>query len=446
MLFIHILIVIYRINFYKDMILSHSVIALFIYNQNSKNSYYLELKEFKQLIYSARIRYNYLMEVKINIPNIKYYLGFGILNRVKACVLHYQCSILIINIILKASQEKNLTKYLNIYLLDRTSLILKIFELGAHTYYGKLKVKLAQLTYLSSRLVRKWVHLERQKGGIRNILGPGEKQIELDRRIIKKQIKSINVKLKKIILQREKSIKLRNKFHIPMISLVGYTNSGKSTLFNVLTNSHLDINNTFFTTLDTYNKKIIFPHVKDLILLSDTVGFIHNLPENIWSAFSSTLDEIRYSFLILHVIDVSNIYLNYYINIVEKTLRKINIDYNIPVIQIMNKIDKINGLTKNIEYKYNSYLPYRIWISAKYKIGIDLICKIFQDYYNSTKEKYYFILNRFNASLIRNYIYSQNFIFKEHYIHEEKYIFVVFINQLDLLRLYKRYPFLKFSI
>ncbi len=230
-----------------------------------------------------------------------------------------------------------------------------------------------------------------------------------------------------------------------MISLVGYTNSGKSTLFNLLTSSHLDVKDAVFTTLDTYNKRIIFPNIKDLILVSDTIGFINDLPINIWSAFCSTLDEIRYSFLILHIIDVSNIYFNYYINIVEKTLKRINIGYKIPVIQIMNKIDKVYGLTKNIEYKYNTYLPYRIWISAKYNVGIDLICEILQNYYNSTKKKYYFVLNGYNAGLIRNYIYKQNFIFKEHYIHYDKYIFVVFINRLDLLKLYKQYPFLKFS-
>ncbi len=157
------------------MIGNHSVIALFIYNQKIKTSYYLALKEFKQLIYSARMQYSYLMEIKINIPNIKYYLGSGTLNRIKTCILYYKCNLVIINIILKTSQERNLREYLNISLLDRTSLILKIFELGAHTYYGKLQVKLAQLTYLSSRLVRKWSHLERQKGGIHNILGPRRK-------------------------------------------------------------------------------------------------------------------------------------------------------------------------------------------------------------------------------------------------------------------------------
>ncbi len=413
-------------------------LAIYIYK---KYINLIEKKEFKKLILSLGIKKFKYINIKINIPNNKFFFGKGKILELKNIFLKNKYKLLLININLKYSQEYNIKKILNCKILNKTNIILNIFKKRANTNYGKLQVKLACLKYLSTRLINRWTHLERQKGGIKFISGPGEKQIEIDRRIIKKKIKIINFKLKKNIFQRNNSEKLRNRFNIPKISLVGYTNSGKSTLFNLLTNSNNYNKNNFFSTLDVYIKKIVFFKFKYNILLSDTIGFLKNLPKSILEAFKSTLDEINKSKLILHIIDISNIYFNNNINIVNNILSDINI-FNIPVVLVMNKIDKIKNCNKGIYFNKNN-IPYKILISAKKKIGINYIYDIINFYFFNSM-KVYKIIFCFNfIKIIKKEIYKNSFILNEWNYNNKKYCISIICKKKYILNLINKYSFIK---
>ncbi len=402
----------------------------------------MDIKEFKKLIYSSSILIVDLLKINIKFPNNKYYLGIGKLNEINKYIKHLKCSLLVLNIGLKGSQEYNIKYFLKCDVLDRTGLILNIFKQRTNTYLGKLQVELAYLNYLSTRLVRKWDHLERQKGGFKYISGPGEKQLEIDRRLIKKKIKKVNTSLCKIFLQRSKSSKLRNKYNIPVVSLIGYTNSGKSTLFNLLTESNVLVEKKYFSTLDTFIKKIKLFDCDESILLSDTVGFINNLPFDIINAFRSTLNEINDSQLILHIIDVSNLYFQRNINIVNKTLSLMNILNHIPIIQIMNKIDKIKGCTEKIEFDKNNF-PYRIWVSSKYKRGINFILKIICNYFSVIKKEYLICIPMDLTNKIRRFLYGNNFVKYEYSTNGIDVYFKILLTKIDFLKFLKKYPFIE---
>ncbi len=414
-------------------------LAIYIYKK------YIDLidrKEFKKLVFSLGIKYFKYINIKINLPNNKFFFGKGKILELKKIFKIKKYNLLLININLKYSQEYNIEKFLNCKVLNRTNIILSIFKNRANTNYGKLQVKLAYLKYLSTRLVNRWSHLERQRGGLKYISGPGEKQIEIDRRIIKKKINIIKYKLKKNIFQRNNSEKLRNKLNMPKISLIGYTNSGKSTLFNLLTSKNYYCENNFFSTLDIYIKKIVFFNFKYDILLSDTIGFIKNLPNNILNAFKGTLDEINKSKLIFHVVDISNIYYNNTINIVNNILSEINI-FNIPIILVMNKIDKIKNCNKKIDFNINK-IPYRIWISAKKKIGINFIYDIINFYFFKSKKIYKIIFPINLINIIKNKIYKHVIIINEWiYDNNENYCINIISKKKYILSLLKKYSFIK---
>ncbi len=413
-------------------------LAIFIYVRKINN---IEKKEFKKLIISSGIFIDKFINIHVRYPNKKYYLGIGNLEKIYNIIKKYGFVKLLINFVLKSTQENNLKKFLKCSILNRTNIILNIFKKRANTSYGKLQVKLAYLNYLSTRLTRRWSHLERQKGGMKYISGPGEKQIEIDRRIIKKKIKNISFNINKISLQKDKSEKLRNKLNIPLISLVGYTNSGKSTLFNLLTNSDLKSDNVLFSTLDTYIKKIRRYKFYCDILISDTVGFIRNLPKNIFNAFKSTFSEILKSKLILHIIDISNIYFQDYINTVNIMLNNINIK-NIPIVQVMNKIDMLNNCNSKIEFNYEN-LPYKIWISAKKKLGINYIYDVIKIYLFSNLKKYKICIPLKLSFKIRKYLYKNNFINREWSYDGKYYFFEILLKEIDYYFFLKKFYFVK---
>ncbi len=416
----------------------NKILAIFIYF-NKKNI--IERNEFKKLIYSSGFIIGKLLDINIRYPNKKYFFGLGKLKEIILIINEFYFKKVLINLILKSTQEHNLKKIFKCSILNRTSIILNIFRKRANTNYGRLQVELAYLNYLSTRLVKRWKHLERQKGGTKYISGPGEKQIEIDRRIIKKKISSISKCIKKISGQKKQNIKFRNKYSVPVISLVGYTNSGKSTLFNLLTNSNFNLKKGYFSTLDTYIRKISkFKFYCD-VLISDTIGFIRNLPESIKSAFKSTLNEISYSQLILHVIDVSNLYFLDYINIVNSILCDINI-YNIPVIQIMNKIDKLKDFKIKVDIN-NINLPIRIWISAKHNLGIDIIYDIINLYLFTNKIKMTICVPLKESILLRNIFYSKNIVLKEWSNDGKTYYFNILVTKIVFLSILKKYPVLK---
>lgn len=339
--------------------------------------------EFQELARSSDIVISKLITCRLNKQSIdaKYLITKGKLNIVKDVVVQNNISLIIFNYELSASQQKHLEKFLNCKVLDRTELILHIFAKRARTFEGKLQVELARLQHLSTRLVRVWTHLERQRGGVGLRAGPGEQQIEIDRRIIKNKIKTITKNLEKIKQQRKLHRLARKKAMFPVISLVGYTNSGKSTLFNLLTNSKVATLNMPFVTLDPTLRTMFVPKVGNVIL-ADTVGFIRDLPHQLIEAFKATLEEINSSDLLLHVIDVSDDDSIERKQHVLHVLEQIGAGH-LPILEVYNKIDNNRTIldavsakgcltdTANQSVVNSSCSNFGVKISALYNLGIE---------------------------------------------------------------------------
>ena len=296
----------------------------------------------------------------------KTYLNKGFIRKIKLEASNNKVDLLLINTTLSPIQQRNLEKDLNCKVLDRTNLILEIFGSRAKSNEGKLSVTLASLEYQKSRLVRSWTHLERQRGGAGFMGGPGEKQIESDRRQITERINRLKKKIKNIISRRNNQRYRRQKNKVPIISLVGYTNSGKSTLFNKLTKANVLSKDMLFASLDSTIRKSFFKNMNFVFV--DTVGFIRDLPTTLIDAFKSTLDEIIYSDLILHVRDISSQYYLEQRNEVIKILHEIGIyDDDERIIEVINKVD----LIKDINNYHNSFNNQSVYVSALSGEGIE---------------------------------------------------------------------------
>jgi GTP-binding protein HflX len=331
-------------------------------------------EEFKDLVRSANIECVdtiYLTQKNKNI-GIKYFIGKGDAETIEREVKKNNIKLVIFNVDLSPSQERNLELLLSARVLDRTGLILDIFSQRAFSHEGKLQVELAQLNYLSTRLVRGWSHLERQKGGI-GLRGPGETQLETDRRLLRARIKTIQKRLTKVGNQRQLSRNLRLKHSIPRISIVGYTNAGKSTLFNFLTEMQTLSENKLFATLDPIHRKFDLKYKKNAVI-SDTVGFIRELPHHLIESFKSTLSEVAESNLLIHVIDLSDDNFSSYIKEVNNVLESIGAK-NIPKILVFNKIDQ-NYNPENFTHLEKDSFCY---ISAKTGYGIESLRNMISD-------------------------------------------------------------------
>ncbi len=337
--------------------------------------------EFQDLARSANIeciKGLYLTQKNKNI-GIKYFIGKGDAESIKNEVRDLGIKLVVFNVDLSPSQERNLELLLSARVLDRTGLILDIFSQRAFSHEGKLQVELAQLNYLSTRLVRGWSHLERQKGGI-GLRGPGETQLETDRRLLRARIKTINKRLTKVGNQRKLSRNMRLKHNIPRISIVGYTNAGKSTLFNFLTGMNTLSEDKLFATLDPIHRKLSLDFKKNAVI-SDTVGFIRELPHHLIESFKSTLSEVADSNLLIHVIDLSDDNFTAYIDEVNDVLESIGAK-DIPKILVFNKIDQNYNPENFTHLEKNSFC----YISAKTGYGIEALKKmISQKLYESYK-------------------------------------------------------------
>ena len=328
-------------------------------------------EEFKDLAKSANI--NILETIYFSKKNknigIKYYIGSGEAKTIHDYVVRLGVKLVIFNVDLSPSQERNLELLLSARVLDRTGLILDIFSQRAFSHEGKLQVELAQLNYLSTRLVRGWSHLERQKGGI-GLRGPGETQLETDRRLLRARIKTIKKRLIKVSNQRNLSRNKRLKQNIPRISIVGYTNAGKSTLFNILTGMNTLSEDKLFATLDPIHRKLDLDFKKKSVI-SDTVGFIRGLPHHLVESFKSTLSEVAESNLLLHVIDLSDDNFLSYLDEVNNVLDSIGVK-NIPKILVFNKIDQNYNPENFLHLQKDSFC----YISAKTGYGISDLKKL----------------------------------------------------------------------
>ena len=330
-----------------------------------------DFTEFKTLVQSAGVYIEGTISGTRSTPDSKYFIGTGKLEEVRLLVQATKANVAIFNHSLSPSQARNLEKVLQCRVLDRTGLILDIFAQRAKTFEGKLQVELAQLNYMATRLVRGWTHLERQKGGI-GLRGPGETQLETDRRLLRGRIEHINNKLDKVRQQREQNRNARRKVAIPTVSFVGYTNAGKSTLFNQLLNEHVYAADKLFATLDPTLRGMHIPDVGKVIFV-DTVGFIRHLPHDLVEAFKATLEETASSDLLLLVIDLSDPEYRAKLDQVELVLSEIGAD-KLPIIQVYNKIDNITGFQPKVEYN-DAGLITKVFVSAQGNLGLDLLRK-----------------------------------------------------------------------
>ncbi len=327
------------------------------------------LDEFHELVVSAGAEPVAIVTGVRRKFDAKYYVGTGKVAEIAEVVVAEAADVVLFNHALAPSQERNLEAMLKCRVLDRTGLILDIFAQRAHSHEGRLQVELAQLKHLSTRLVRGWTHLERQKGGI-GLRGPGETQLETDRRLLNERIKQLNKRLDKVQRRRKQSRKARQRAELPTISLVGYTNAGKSTLFNNLTNSGVYAADQLFATLDPTFRRLELPQTGAAVL-ADTVGFIRHLPHDLIAAFQSTLEESRNSDLLLHVIDAHSSERHTMIEQVNEVLKEIDAS-TVPQIEVFNKIDLLDGEPPRIDRDEHGNVR-RVWVSAQADMGMELL-------------------------------------------------------------------------
>ncbi|EHY77940.1 ribosome rescue GTPase HflX [Stutzerimonas stutzeri] len=326
-------------------------------------------QEFQELARSAGAEAVGFVNVPRHQPSAKFLIGSGKVDELHDLVKDGEAELVIFNHTLTPSQERNLERALECRVLDRTGLILDIFAQRARTHEGKLQVELAQLEHMSTRLVRGWTHLERQKGGI-GLRGPGETQLETDRRLLRVRIRQIKQRLEKVRGQREQARRGRRRADIPSVSLVGYTNAGKSTLFNALTESDVYAANQLFATLDPTLRRLELDDIGPVIL-ADTVGFIRHLPHKLVESFRATLEESSNADLLLHVIDAHEPERDQQIEQVLAVLGEIGA-HELPMLEIYNKVDLMEGIEPQIQRDADGR-PQRVWVSARDGLGLDLV-------------------------------------------------------------------------
>lgn len=340
------------------------VAIVYVYQRNDDT-----FDEFYSLVEASDVEIVSFYKIQRQLFSAKYLIGTGKVEELAAEFKTNKIDLVLINKDLTPAQGRNLEKAWCVKVCDRTDLILDIFAQRAFTYEGKLQVELAQCHHLMSRLVRGWTHLERQKGGI-GLRGPGETQLETDRRLLQTRMKQLKSKLSKVKKQRDQSRRGRARGDIPTVALVGYTNAGKSSLFNELTSADILAADQLFATLDPTLRTLVLPSIGKVIF-ADTVGFIRDLPHDLVAAFSATLEEVIYADLLLHVSDVADLHRTEQAQAVQAVLEDLQAD-KVPTLRVYNKIDLGSQWIPKID-RDDSGTPTAVWISTYTGEGIDLL-------------------------------------------------------------------------
>ena len=344
-----------------------------------------EYNEFCELVKSTGLEIVSTIKTTRLRADARLFIGVGKAEEIRVTAEKHDTDVVIFNRLLTPAQERNLEILFDIRVIDRIGLILDIFAQRALSYEGKLQVELAQLQHLTTRLIRGWTHLERQKGGI-GLRGPGETQLETDRRLIGRRIKAIKERIQKVRKQRYQSRQQRKKQNVPVISFVGYTNAGKSTLFNYLTDANVKVEDQLFATLDPTLRRINTDNGNEIIL-TDTVGFIRDLPHELIESFKATLDEVKEADLLIHIIDVDQEQRQQRIDEVNQVISMIGASH-VAQIEVYNKIDIHSAQKRRIEISENNKIT-RIWLSSRTGEGVDLLLEAMNRYLNKHKRPHY---------------------------------------------------------
>lgn len=363
-------------------------------------------------------------------PTAKFLISTGKLQELADLVADHEAELVIFNHTLTPSQERNLEKVLQCRVLDRTGLILDIFAQRARTFEGKLQVELAQLRHTATRLIRGWTHLERQKGGI-GLRGPGETQLETDRRLLRNRISMIEQRLEKVRSQREQGRRSRQRAAIPTVSLVGYTNAGKSTLFNRITGSDVYAVDKLFATLDPTMRRIELSDI-GAVVMADTVGFISHLPHKLVEAFRATLEEASNSTLLLHVIDSAAEERMRNTEQVELVLEEIGAA-DLPQLRVYNKIDLLNDAEPQID-RDETGKPIAVWLSAQTGVGCELLADVISELLGKEVISGCVVLAPTQGRL-RAMLYTQQAVVEENYRADGASLLQIRIPKNDLLRI-----------
>jgi GTP-binding protein HflX len=387
-------------------------------------------REFEELVLSAGGDPVAFLTGSRVVPTAKFLISTGKLQELADLVADHNAELVIFNHTLTPSQERNLEKVLQCRVLDRTGLILDIFAQRARTFEGKLQVELAQLRHTATRLIRGWTHLERQKGGI-GLRGPGETQLETDRRLLRNRISMIEQRLEKVRSQREQGRRSRQRAAIPTVSLVGYTNAGKSTLFNRLTGSDVYAVDKLFATLDPTMRRIELSDI-GAVVMADTVGFISHLPHKLVEAFRATLEEASNSTLLLHVIDSAADERLRNTEQVELVLEEIGAA-DLPQLRVYNKVDLLSDMAPQIDRDENGK-PVAVWLSAQTGAGCELLTQAISEVLGKEVINGCLVLNPTQGRL-RAMLYAQQAVVEERHREDGASLLQIRIPQSDLLRI-----------
>lgn len=410
----------------------NNAIVVHCFFEQSKNTD--DLTEFQLLAKSANVHILNVITATRSTPQAKYFVGSGKAEEIADAVRQYNADLILVNHSLTPAQARNLEALCDCRVVDRNGLILDIFAQRARSHEGKLQVELAQLKHLSTRLVRRKTGLDQQKGAV-GLRGPGETQLETDRRLIKVRINQLQSRLEKVAKQRNQNRQTRQKADIPTISLVGYTNAGKSTLFNLITDANVYAADQLFATLDPTLRRLTLQDVGTTIL-ADTVGFLRDLPHDLISAFKSTLQETTEASLLLHVIDCADNRKLENIEAVNQVLEEIGAQ-EVPRLLVYNKIDQLENVTPYIEYD-EKHLPSAVYISANSGSGLDLLLEAIRLRLTEHILNLQITLPPSDGKL-RHAFYQLNCVEKEEINEQGEFLLNIRLEKTEWLKLVKRF-------